>query len=162
MMRLFFGFKCKCFTALIQKTPIINLAGKNAYQLYVIKACGHCYIATKRTQNMPFYELMFIARQDLAPGQVEELTKQYETVITENGGKIHKTDHWGLRTMAYRISKNRKGHYVLMELDTPPAALHELERQMRLSEDVLRYMAIRIDALSDLSDAEPKTEKEAA
>lgn len=108
---------------------------------------------------MAYYELMFIARQDLAPAQVEELAKNFEKVITDNGGKIHFTDHWGLRTLAYRIEKNRKGHYVLMELDTPPAALHELERQMRLSEDVLRYMSIRIEELTDKS---KKEEKEAA
>lgn len=108
---------------------------------------------------MAYYELMFIARQDLAPAQVEELAKQFEKVITDNGGKIHFTDHWGMRTLAYRIEKNRKGHYVLMELDTPPAALHELERQMRLSEDVLRYMSIRIEELTDKS---KKEEKEAA
>lgn len=108
---------------------------------------------------MAFYEFMFIVRQDLSPTQVEELTAQYEKVITDNGGKIHFTDHWGLRTLAYRINKNRKGHYVLMELDTPAPALHEVERQMRLSEDVLRYMSIRIDELTDKS---PKEEKEAA
>lgn len=108
---------------------------------------------------MAYYELMFIVRQDLSPNQVEELTTQYEKVITDNGGKIHMTDHWGLRTLAYRIEKNRKGHYVLMELDTPAPALHELERQMRLSEDILRYMSIRIDELTDKS---KKEEKEAA
>ena len=109
---------------------------------------------------MAFYELMFIARQDLAPAQVEELTKGYEKVIVDNGGKVHFTDHMGLRTLAYRISKNRKGHYVLMELDTPPAALHEMERLMRLSEDVLRSMSIRIDELTDKTVKEE--EKEAA
>ena len=108
---------------------------------------------------MAFYELMFIARQDLAPAQVEELAKSYEKVIADNGGKTHFTDHWGLRTLAYRINKNRKGHYVLMELDTPPAALHELERQMGLSEDILRSMSIRLEELTDKTPAE---EKEAA
>lgn len=100
---------------------------------------------------MPFYEMMFIARQDLSPTQVEELTEQYTKVLTDNGGKVHKKDHWGLKTLAYKINKNRKGHYVLLELDTPAEALLEVERQMRLSEDILRYMSLRIEELSDLT-----------
>lgn len=94
---------------------------------------------------MSKYETVFIARQDLAPAQVEQLAEKMGKFITDNGGKIHKTDHWGLKTLAYRINKNRKGHYVLFELDTPAAALIELERQMRLSEDVLRYQSIKIE-----------------
>lgn len=97
---------------------------------------------------MPFYETVFIARQDLSPSQVEDLTKLFTGFITQGGGKIVKTESWGLRQLAYRINKNRKGHYVLIESDTAPAALIEMERNIRLNEDVLRYMTIRLDELS--------------
>lgn len=109
---------------------------------------------------MPKYETVFIARQDLAPAQVEQLAEKMGKIIADNGGKVHKTDHWGLKTLAYRINKNRKGHYVLFELDTPPAALHELERNLRLSEDVLRYMSVSIEAFA--SEETKKPVKEAA
>ena len=94
---------------------------------------------------MPFYETVFIARQDLSPAQVEDLTKMFSEFITKEGGKILKTESWGLRQLAYRINKNRKGHYVLIESDTAPAALIEMERNIRLNEDVLRYMTLRLD-----------------
>lgn len=97
---------------------------------------------------MPFYETVFIARQDLTPAQVEELTQSLCKFLTADGGKIHKTENWGLRTLAYRIKKNRKGHYVLIESDTQPAAIHEMERNMRLNEDILRYMTLAREALS--------------
>jgi small subunit ribosomal protein S6 len=91
---------------------------------------------------MPYYETVFMARQDLSETQVKE-------VITDNGGKIHKTENWGLRTLAYPINKAKKAHYVLLELDTPSDALHEMERQMGLDEDIVRHMTIREDELSD-------------
>lgn len=97
---------------------------------------------------MPFYETVFIARQDLSEAQVKDLTDGYQKIITEAGGKVHKTENWGLRTLAYRINKNRRGHYVLIESDTPAPAIHEVERTMRLNEDILRYMTIREDELS--------------
>lgn len=97
---------------------------------------------------MPFYETVFIARQDLGVPQVEELTKQFSEIITQAGGKITKTESWGLRNLAYRIKKNRKGHYVLIESDTPADAVIEMERNMRINEDILRYMTIRLDELS--------------
>ena len=97
---------------------------------------------------MPYYETVFIARQELSDAQVKTLTDDLCKFITNGGGKIHKTEHWGLRNLAYRIKKNRKGHYVLVESDTAPEALLEMERNMRLSEDVLRYMSIREEALS--------------
>jgi len=108
---------------------------------------------------MAKYESVFIARQDLSPAQVEQLAERMGKIITDNGGKVHKTDHWGLKTLAYRINKNRKGHYVLFELDTPSAALHEMERQMGLSEDVLRHMSIAIEEFaSEAAPAAPKKE----
>ena len=107
---------------------------------------------------MPKYESVFIARQDLAPAQVEQLAEKMGKIVTDNGGKVHKTEHWGLKTLAYRINKNRKGHYVLFELDTPPAALHELERNLRLSEDVLRYMSVRIEEFASAEKKNPAKE----
>ncbi|MDH5721713.1 MAG: 30S ribosomal protein S6 [Alphaproteobacteria bacterium] len=98
---------------------------------------------------MPFYETVFIARQDLTDGQVKALTEQFSKIITDGKGKIHKTEFWGLRSFAYKINKARKGHYVLLELDTEAPALLEMERQMRLHEDVVRYLTIREEELSD-------------
>ena len=95
---------------------------------------------------MPYYETVFIARQDLGESQVKEITESSEKVIKDAGGKILKTENWGLRTLAYKINKNRRGHYILIESDTPAPAIHEMERQMRLSEDILRYMSIKLDA----------------
>ena len=98
---------------------------------------------------MPYYETVFIARQDLSQKQVEELTESLSKILTDAKGKIHKTEYWGLRNLAYRINKNRKGHYVLIESDTTPEPLHEMERNMRLNEDILRFMTIKEDKLSD-------------
>ncbi len=92
---------------------------------------------------MPIYETVFIARQDLSSKQIEDLTEKMTGFITAEGGKILKTENWGLRTLAYRIKKNRKAHYILIESETPAAALHEMERNLRLNEDVLRYLTVR-------------------
>ena len=107
---------------------------------------------------MPLYETMLIARQDMTPEAVNELSTQLSQVITDGEGKVEKTDNWGLKTLAYKIQKNKKGYYVLMNIDAPAPAVLEMERQMRLNEDVLRYMSIRVEEF-----AEEKTEeKEAA
>lgn len=98
---------------------------------------------------MPLYETVFIARQDLTPGQNEELTKQMSQLVTDNGGKILNTEFWGLRQMAYRIKKNRKGHYVMLHMDAPAAAKDELERNLRLHEDVLRFMTLKMEQVSE-------------
>jgi small subunit ribosomal protein S6 len=98
---------------------------------------------------MPFYEHVFIARQDVSAQQVEGLTEAFTTVITENGGKVAKTEYWGLRNLTYRMKKNRKGHYVLMNLDAPPAAVAEMERQMGINEDVVRLLTVRVEALEE-------------
>ncbi len=94
---------------------------------------------------MPLYESIFIARQDVPTTQVEALTKTFSDIIVADGGKITKTEPWGLRTMAYRINKNKKGHYVLLNIDATPAAIAEMERNMKLHEDVLRFMTIRVE-----------------
>ncbi|MBI4031465.1 MAG: 30S ribosomal protein S6 [Proteobacteria bacterium] len=94
---------------------------------------------------MPYYETVFIARQELSSKQVEDLTAMLAKAIKDGDGKIAKTEQWGLRNLAYRIKKNRKGHYVLIESDAPPAALHEMERQMRQNEDILRYISVCLE-----------------
>ena len=95
---------------------------------------------------MPLYEHVFLARQDLAQAQVDTLAENATKIITDNGGSVVKTETWGLRGLAYRIAKNRKAHYVMLDLDAPPAAVAELERQTGLNEDVLRFMTIKVDA----------------
>ena len=92
---------------------------------------------------MPLYEHVFLARQDLSAQQVEDLTKQYSDVITGLGGKVTKNEYWGLKSLSYRINKNRKAHMTLLNVEAPAAAVTEIERQERLSEDVLRYLTIR-------------------
>jgi len=95
---------------------------------------------------MPLYEHVYLARQDLSPQQVEELTTQFKGVIEQNGGKIAKEEYWGVKSLSYRIKKNRKAHMTLFNIDAPPAAINEIERQERLNEDVLRYITIRVEA----------------
>ena len=95
---------------------------------------------------MPLYEHVFLARQDLAQAQVDAIAENAAKIITDLGGKVVKTESWGLRGLAYRIQKNRKAHYVMMDVDAPPAALAELERQTGINEDVLRFMTIKVDA----------------
>jgi small subunit ribosomal protein S6 len=97
--------------------------------------------------NMPLYEHVFLARQDLAQAQVDALAENATKIITDNGGKVVKTETWGLRGLAYRIAKNRKAHYVMLDIDAPAAALAELERQTGINEDVIRFMTIRVDEL---------------
>ncbi len=95
---------------------------------------------------MPFYETVFIARQEFSDAQVKALTEACEKTIKDGKGKITKTEQWGLRTLAYKINKSKKGHYVLIESDAPATAIIELERTLRLNEDVMRYMTIKLDA----------------
>ena len=95
--------------------------------------------------NMPLYEHVFLARQDLAQAQIDTLAENATNILSENGGKVVKTETWGLKSLAYKIQKNRKAHFVMLEVDAPPAALAELERQTRINEDVIRFMTIRVD-----------------
>lgn len=94
---------------------------------------------------MALYEHVFLARQDLSQQQVDELVERFKGVITSGGGTIGRVESWGLKSLTYRIKKNRKAYYTLMDIETPPAALTEMERQMGLSEDVLRFLTIKVD-----------------
>jgi small subunit ribosomal protein S6 len=98
---------------------------------------------------MPFYETVFVARQDLSGAQVEALADGFAQLIAAHGGEVRKREYWGLRNLAYRMRKNRKGHYVLFNLAAPPAAIAELERTMRINEDVIRYLTVRVEALEE-------------
>jgi len=94
---------------------------------------------------MALYESVFIARQDITSAQVEGLTETFSTILKDNGGSLLKTEQWGLKTLAYKIKKNRKGHYVYFGVDAPAAAVAEMERNMSINEDVLRFLLIRRD-----------------
>ena len=96
---------------------------------------------------MPLYEHIFLARQDVTSQQVEAMVDQYKGVIEQNGGKVDKTEMWGVKSLAYRIKKNRKAHFTLFNLDAPAPAVAEMERQMRINEDILRFMTIRVEEL---------------
>ena len=95
---------------------------------------------------MPLYEHVFLARQDVTSQQVEAMTDQYKEVVAGLGGNVGKTEYWGVKTLAYRIKKNRKAHFTLMNIDAAPAAVAEMERQMRINEDVLRFLTLRVAA----------------
>jgi len=98
---------------------------------------------------MPLYEHIYLARQDVSPQQVEELTNSLTEVLTQGGGKVTKNEYWGLKSLSYRIKKNRKAHYSLLNIDAPAPAVAEMERQMRINEDILRFMTVRVDELEE-------------
>jgi small subunit ribosomal protein S6 len=102
---------------------------------------------------MPLYENVFIARQDISGAQVDALADTFTQLIADQGGEIKKREYWGLRNLAYRMNKNRKGHYVLFNIDAPAPAIAELERTMRINEDVIRYLTLRVDALEEAPSA---------
>jgi small subunit ribosomal protein S6 len=98
---------------------------------------------------MPLYEHVFLARQDASPQQVEELTTQVTGIVEQAGGKVTKSENWGVRSLTYRMNKNRKAHFVLLNIDAPSAAIAEIERQERISEDVIRYLSVRVEELEE-------------
>ena len=98
---------------------------------------------------MPLYEHVFLSRQDASAQQVEELTAQFKGVIEQLGGKVTKVEQWGVKSLSYRLRKNRKAHFTLLNVDAPPAALNEIERQERLNEEVLRYITVRVEELEE-------------
>ncbi len=110
---------------------------------------------------MPYYEHVVIARQDISPQQAEALNDQLQAIITEGGGSVAKIEYWGLRNLTYRINKNRKGHYSLLALDAPAAAVKELERQLSINEDVLRYLTVKVvELVLELSPVLARRERE--
>lgn len=98
---------------------------------------------------MSFYESVFIARQEISTQQADALAETFSNVIAENGGSVSKKENWGLKSLSFKIKKNRKGHYVLLNIDAPAAAINEMERQMRLHEDIIRYMTVRVEELEE-------------
>jgi small subunit ribosomal protein S6 len=98
---------------------------------------------------MPFYECVFIARNDVTQQQVEAIAEQVAALVAEGGGEVRKREYWGLRGLAYKIKKNRKGHYMLLGIDAPATAMPEVERQLGLNEDVLRSLTVRVEAIEE-------------
>lgn len=94
---------------------------------------------------MPLYEHIFLARQDVSNAQVEQLTKEFTDIVEEGGGKVVKSEYWGLKALAYKIKKSRKAHYTLLNIEAPHAAIAEMERRMGLSTDIIRFMTIRVE-----------------
>lgn len=102
---------------------------------------------------MAFYENVFIARQDLAQAQVDALADQFTATLKELGGEVKKREYWGLRSLTFRIKKNRKAHYVMLCIDAPAKAIAEIERQMGINEDILRHLTVRVDAIDEAPSA---------
>ena len=100
-------------------------------------------------QDMALYEHVFLARQDLAQAQVDALAEIATKIVNDNEGRVVKTENWGLRSLAYKIAKNRKAHYVMLEIDAPAGVVAELERQTQINEDIIRYMTVKVDALEE-------------
>lgn len=98
---------------------------------------------------MANYENVYLARPDVSAQQVEALNERFGQIVAEHGGKVAKVEYWGLRSLSYRIRKNRKAHYTLLNIEAPPAAVKELERNMRINEDVIRYLTVQVDALEE-------------
>src|SRR4029079_3521468 len=98
---------------------------------------------------MPLYEHIYLARQDVSPQQVEELTNNFTQVLTQGGGKVTKNENWGLKSLSYRIKKNRKAHYSLLNIDAPAPAVAEMEPQMRIHADMLRFITRLVDELEE-------------
>ncbi|RCL03818.1 MAG: small subunit ribosomal protein S6 [Candidatus Tokpelaia sp. JSC161] len=99
---------------------------------------------------MALYEHVFLARQDITPQQIDQMIEQYRNVIEENGGQVVSFENWGLRSLSYRIKKNRKAYYVFMNINASANILLEVERQMRINEDIIRFLSIRVKAHENL------------
>lgn len=98
---------------------------------------------------MPCYESTFIARQDLSKQDVTKMADDFSAIIAAGGGKVVKNEYWGLKTLAYKINKSRKGHYTMLAIDAPAKAVKELERNMRINEDVIRALTVRVESVDD-------------
>lgn len=106
---------------------------------------------------MALYEHIFMVRQDVSSSQVDALTQQFKSILEEHGGSVGKTEYWGVRSLAYRVKKNRKAHYTLMNIDAPSAAVKEMERQMAINDDVIRVLTLRVDEHDDDQSAMMRT-----
>jgi len=98
---------------------------------------------------MPLYESTFITRQDLSRPDLNKLSESFITIVEQGGGKVLKNEYWGLRNLSYRIRKNRKGHYAMLAIDAPPAAVKEMERNMRINEDIIRTLTVRVESIEE-------------
>ncbi|MFN7038619.1 MAG: 30S ribosomal protein S6 [Alphaproteobacteria bacterium] len=98
---------------------------------------------------MPLYEITFIARPDISPNDVDKLTENFSSFINESNGKVEKTEYWGLRNLAYKVKKNRKGHYVMLAVDAPYDIVSEVERRMKLNEDIIKNITIKVEAFDE-------------
>ncbi len=110
---------------------------------------GPAALLEQERQVMPLYEHIVLARQDISGQQAEALVEDFKKIIEDNGGQVPHVEAWGLRPLAYRIRKNRKAHYTRLNIDAPHAAVAEMERQMRLNEDIIRFMTVRVEELSE-------------
>jgi len=111
---------------------------------------------------MALYEHLLIARQDISAQQVDALATHLKTIIEAEGGKVEKQEYWGLRSLAYRIKKNRKGHYVLLNINAPAKAVHELERQLKINDDVLRCLTVKVDQFEQSNSNKARRERESS
>ncbi len=109
---------------------------------------------------MALYEHLLIARQDISAQQVDALAQHLKTIIEGEGGKVEKQEYWGLRGLAYRIKKNRKGHYVLLNINAPSKAIVELERQLKINEDVLRHITVKVEAFEHTSNKSRRDDRD--
>ena len=109
---------------------------------------------------MALYEHLLIARQDISAQQVDALATHLKTIVEGEGGKVEKQEYWGLRSLAYRIKKNRKGHYVLLNINAPAKAVQELERQLKINEDVLRCLTVKVDQFEQSNSSKSRRERE--
>ena len=109
---------------------------------------------------MALYEHLLIARQDISAQQVDALATHLKTIIEGEGGRVEKQEYWGLRSLAYRIKKNRKGHYVLLNINSPAKAVQELERQIKINEDVLRFITVKVDQFEQSNSKTARRESE--
>jgi len=109
---------------------------------------------------MALYEHLLIARQDISAQQVDALATHLKTIVESEGGKVEKQEYWGLRSLAYRIKKNRKGHYVLLNINAPAKAVQELERQLKINEDVLRCLTVKVEQFEQSNSNKARRERE--
>ena len=148
------------FDKILSPTLLGDVAlGQPVKVIGVVKTKG--LTTERKIKSMSFYENLMLVRPDLTAAKVADLNKKYAKVVADKGGKVVKSEDWGLRDLAYKIQKNRKAYYVLTYLDAPAEAVLELERLMRLDENLLRYMTLKIDAIPEGASVmlEPKSRR---